>query len=237
MDAGPFPKAEIHLTEWSSSPSPRDHTHDFLQAATFILKANVESLGTVDSLSYWVFTDVFEEGGAGDTHFHGGFGMLTLQGIPKPSFHAYRMLNQLGDVRIGQAAGVLATRHQSSGKIAVIVYHYPSEEPLSAPASFDTRDTAQATLGKGKSQAVEVRIDDLPPGACFEIEMLDLQRGNAMGAWTEMGRPEPMTREQTDQLRESAHRTALRYVTANDNGVLLIDQVVLPWTVLLIRQI
>ncbi|HEY9155055.1 MAG TPA: hypothetical protein VIM69_07995, partial [Opitutaceae bacterium] len=39
----PFPHAEIHLTEWNSSPSPRDFTHDYLQAATFIAKTNLES--------------------------------------------------------------------------------------------------------------------------------------------------------------------------------------------------
>ncbi len=62
---GPYAQAEIHLTEWNSSPSPRDFTHDYLQAATYIVKANLESIGLVHSLSYWTFTDVFEEGGGG----------------------------------------------------------------------------------------------------------------------------------------------------------------------------
>ncbi len=65
VDAGPFPKAEIHLTEWNTSPSSRDFTHDCLPAAAFIVRANLEGAGLVDSLSYWTFTDLFEEKAAG----------------------------------------------------------------------------------------------------------------------------------------------------------------------------
>ena len=92
-----FPNAEIQLTEWNTSPSPRDFTHDFLPGATYIVKANTDCIGLAHSLSYWTFTDVFEENGAGNTIFHGGFGMVNYQGIVKPSFHAYRMLHELGD--------------------------------------------------------------------------------------------------------------------------------------------
>lgn len=34
VDKSRYPQAEIHITEWNSTPSPRDHTHDHLQAAT-----------------------------------------------------------------------------------------------------------------------------------------------------------------------------------------------------------
>ena len=90
-----YKKAEIHLTEWSSSPSPRDHTHDYLQAATYIVKANLDCIGMANSLAYWIFTDIVEEAGAGASIFHGGWGMLNYQGIAKPAFHAYRFLNEL----------------------------------------------------------------------------------------------------------------------------------------------
>ena len=112
-----YPNAEIHLTEWSSSPSPRDYTHDYLQAATFVVKCNIESAGLVDSLSYWTFTNIFEEGGAGDTAFHGGFGMINFQVIPKPTFHAYRLLHALGDETIHTGPGSIVTRHRSTGKL------------------------------------------------------------------------------------------------------------------------
>ena len=61
VEAGPYPEAEIHLTEWSSSSSSRDFTHDYPQAAAFVVRSVLASIGLVDSLAYWTFTDIFEE--------------------------------------------------------------------------------------------------------------------------------------------------------------------------------
>lgn len=69
ISESPFPSAEIHLTEWNSSPSSRDHGHDEVSAATYIVRTMLASLNLVDTLAYWTFTDVFEEQGAGLTPF------------------------------------------------------------------------------------------------------------------------------------------------------------------------
>ncbi len=123
VDASPYPKAEIHLTEWSSSPSPLDHSHDSLAAAAFIVKTNLESVGLVDSLSYWTFSDVFEENRRTDSIFHGGFGLINYQEIVKPAFHAYRFLNELGDQVLEQNAGSIVTRNSKSGLVTALAYN------------------------------------------------------------------------------------------------------------------
>ena len=85
------------------------------------MRSVLHSLGTVESLAYWTFTDVFEEGGAGAEMFHGGFGMITLQGAPKPTFHAYRMLHALGDRLLGRTDGLVVTRHSGTPPWAVVL--------------------------------------------------------------------------------------------------------------------
>jgi xylan 1,4-beta-xylosidase len=64
-----YANVEIHLTEWSSSPSMGDYTHDYPQAATYVVKVNLDCIGLAQSLSYWTFADVFEEGGGPDSIF------------------------------------------------------------------------------------------------------------------------------------------------------------------------
>ena len=44
------------------------------------------------SMSYWIFTDIFEERGPQTRPFYGGFGLFNLEGIRKPSFFAYKYL-------------------------------------------------------------------------------------------------------------------------------------------------
>lgn len=237
IDASHFPNAEIHLTEWSSSSSPRDFTHDFLQAATFVVKTNIESIGTVDSLSYWVFSDIFEESGAGDTPFHGGFGMINLQGIVKPTFHAYRFLSGLGDELLATSPCGVVTRDSDSGKLRGLAYHYPPEMPLSVPASFGTRDEARKTLALGRPEDLLIEISGLKPGAVFLMEILDHHDGNAMDAWDAMGSPETPDRAQTALLRQVSMETAKQSICADESGLLFVRQTLFPWTVLALREL
>jgi xylan 1,4-beta-xylosidase len=235
IDGSAYPAAEIHLTEWSSSSSPRDFTHDFLQAATFVAKANVESTGTVASLSYWVFSDIFEESGPGDTVFHGGFGMINTQGIVKPTFHAYRFLAALGDETLAASACGIVTRDTVTGKVQALAYHYPPEMPLSVPASFDSRDKARETLALGQTETLEIEIDSLEPGAPFLVEILDSAHGNALAAWESLGCPEPPTREQAGILRKLSMETLKRGVMADASGRLFLRLEVEPWSLVSVR--
>jgi xylan 1,4-beta-xylosidase len=236
VDAGPYPLAEIHLTEWSSSPSPRDFTHDYPQAATFVVRANVESIGLVDSLSYWTFTDVFEENGAGDAAFHGGFGMVTYRGVPKPTFHAYRFLHRLGDELLDRRRGVVVTRHRDGGRLTALAYHYPPEVRQSVPASFDTRAVADATLATGSSTRLRLSVAGLRPRAAIRVETLDAAYGNPLAAWLAMGGPHSPTPAQLDVLRAAA-TTGVEVMMADADGQFLLDRTVTPWAVVLVDEI
>ena len=230
-----YPKAEIQLTEWNSSPSPVDHAHDSLAAAAFVAKTNLESIGLVDSLSYWVFTDVFEENRNVDSVFHGGFGLINYQEIVKPAFHAYRMMNELGDQTLAQVPGGIVTRFSRNGLISAMAYNYPSEIKASLPVS-NTLEAADAIDDSGSARTFTLDLTHLPPGASFLIETLDKQHGDAVAAWEAMGKPEPPNRKQTELLREEAWDTRKDILRADAQGKLHI-QISLPsWALLSIRQ-
>ena len=237
VDASMYPNAEIHITEWSSSSSPRDFTHDYLQAATYVIKANIDSIGLVDSLSYWTFTDIFEENGAGDTIFHGGFGMINLQGIVKPVFHAYRFLNSLGDCLLERGDGYVISRNSKTNLLQALAYHYPPEMPLSVPASFDSRERAESTLRIGGPERVVIDWSGLPPHAPILVETLDTENGDPMAAWGAMGAPQTPSREQCTLLREAAMATRKELLRANAAGHFALSRSIAPWSVVSIRQL
>ena len=236
VDNSSYPNAEIHLTEWSSSPSSRDHSHDHLPAAAFILKTNLDARRLVDSLSYWVFTDVFEEAGAGDTIFHGGFGLINLQGIVKPSFHAYCFLAALGDQELAASDGLFVSRHSSDGAVTALAYHYPEEYPQ-AVAMAKTADEAEAVMKHGQPRCFTLRLSDLPPGAAFLVETLDRQHGFALEAWKQMGASATPNREQTRMLREAAMAVRKEFVTVGADGILAFEKTLEPWSIACLRQI
>ena len=57
-----LPNLPVHITEWSASYSNHDPVHDSYFEAPYILE-QLKHTETLGSMSYWTFTDIFEEGG------------------------------------------------------------------------------------------------------------------------------------------------------------------------------
>lgn len=225
-----FPNVEIHLTEWSTSPSSRDEMHDRLPAAAYIVKSNLDCIGLANSLSYWTFTDIFEEKGGASSIFHGGFGMINFQGLVKPSYHAYRMLNQLGDQKIYKDDYLFISKKSTNGNIVALAYNYPQEYVNAVPAGPNKRET-------GTAKQLDFKLTGLKAGASFKIEILDKDHGNIHNYWELMGKPEPPTREEIKVMKEYANTMLTEYVSADKNGELIINRSITPWSLVLINQI
>ena len=232
LAASAYPKAEIHITEWSTSPNSRDAMHDNLPPAAYIAKVSLENVGKVDSLMYWTFTDIFEEKGGGRDIFHGGFGMLNFQGIAKPSYHAYRMMNALGDELLWNSDNVTVTRDSKRGKCAALAYAYPKEYESHVPATSDCGKYMEAS-----PMELDLTLTGLKGGASFEIETLDDDNGNAIKAWRAMGSPRSPTREQTAALKSAGDATKREVVRADSSGRLVLRRTLAPWSLVLVREL
>jgi xylan 1,4-beta-xylosidase len=90
----------LYYTEWNTSSNPRDALHDEPYAAAFVVKTLMEVSELVEGYSFWTFSDIFEESYFPSMPFHGGFGLLTLHGIPKPTYRAFQLLHRLGHERL-----------------------------------------------------------------------------------------------------------------------------------------
>ncbi len=90
-----FKGLPIHLTEFSTSYTPRGVIHDTNINAAYLAR-QLAGLGDVnEAYSYWTFGDVFEEQGVQNSLFHGGFGMVAAGNIPKPTFWTFYFFKQL----------------------------------------------------------------------------------------------------------------------------------------------
>jgi xylan 1,4-beta-xylosidase len=141
--------------------------------------------GLVDMMSYWSFSDVFEEQGVIKQPFYGGFGLLAEDDIPKPAFAAFALLHKLGEERIAiDSDSVLATR-RNDGTWAVAVWNYapPGETGASRTITlkFKGGSTKHAT-----------------------ISQVDADHGDVHAAYEKMGSPRYPTAVQVETLRRAA---------------------------------
>lgn len=227
-----YPEAEIHLTEWSTGPNSRDRMHDILPPAAYIIKTNLDCIGLANSLMYWTFTDVFEEKGGGEEIFHGGFGMINFQGLVKPSFHAYRMLNQLGDEKIYYKDPLFISRSSKTGKLSAIAFNYPKEYEQTVPSMQNFTNYMNAS-----SKTLDIVLEGLNPNACFEIEVLDKMHGNVYDAYLNMGAPHSPNIREIEFLRQKAWDTVKEIVKVDEDGRLILKRDIDPWSCILIREL
>ena len=227
-----YPDAEIHLTEWSTSPNSRDAMHDVLPPAAYIMKTNLECAGMAQSLMYWTFTDVFEEKGAGETPFHGGFGMINYQGIVKPTFHAYRMMNQLGDEKLYYADPLLVSRSSNNGKITALAFNYPEEYLDNVHSTGKVGNYMNAS-----PKEICFTLTNMTPGALVEIEILDDDHGNVIKDFKKLGSPSSLTKSQTEYLKKRSWATSKKSLHVDENGNLAVKETLAPWSCMMINEI
>jgi xylan 1,4-beta-xylosidase len=232
----PYSQAEIHITEWSTSPSARDFMHDTLFAAAYITRTYLRCATLADSISYWTFTDVFEEGGAGIGPFHGGFGLVNEAGIHKPTFHAFTMLERLGDRLLLATPHGVVTRDGQTSAVSALFFNYPDEMATRAVGSATSYAATRGLAGMGPARRIHHTIGELTPGTSFLVEVLDWEHGNVAEAWYRLGATLNPSRAENEYLSTVADSLRRFVLTVPDTGVLEIDADLPPWALMSVRQ-
>ena len=93
-------KGELHFNEWGRSWFPSDEIRESQYEAAFLVKCMAEASQYADYFGYWCLSDIYDQAGYGAETFHGNYGMLSLDGLKKPSYKAFELLGKLGNRQI-----------------------------------------------------------------------------------------------------------------------------------------
>lgn len=170
--------------------------------------------GLVDMMSFWTFSDVFEENGPKREPFDGSFGLIATGGIKKPSYSAFALLHQLGDERILQdSPNVLVTRRKN-GPLVIAAWNLVDPD------------------AKGEARKIVFQIHGVPPGSPVRITRADERHGDTLEAYKRMGSPVYPTQSQVRELNRVAETISVERLRlaageialeAPVNGLLLIE--------------
>ncbi|MGB7264784.1 MAG: glycosyl hydrolase family 39, partial [Terracidiphilus sp.] len=113
------PKMPLIWSEFNATYENQQEITDSIYMGPWLAQTISECDGMTGMMSYWTFSDVFEEQGVVKTPFYGGYGLVAEGGIPKPAFDAFELLHELGDKRLPvRSDDVLATR-RADGTVVV----------------------------------------------------------------------------------------------------------------------
>ena len=194
-----MPNLELHYTEWSSSYTPADPIHDSYHQAAYILQKIKQVGNAANSMSYWVFTDIFEEPGPRFTPFHGGFGLLNYQAINKPAFYAYRFMNQLGDTELIDADSCSWACKDEKGNMQVLLWDFT----YTLPDSVNNQDYYIRDLPAKSKGKVKINISEIPAGK-YEVEVYKVgyRVNDPYTTYFDMGRPSQLTKGQVKEIKK-----------------------------------
>ncbi len=194
-----MPNLELHYTEWSSSYTPADPIHDSYHEAAYMLDRLKKVGNAANSMSYWVFTDIFEEPGPRFTPFHGGFGLLNYQSINKPAFYSYQFLNKLGDTELVNTDSSSWACKDENGNIQVLLWNFTYTLPDSINnQQYYIRDLPAKPKGK-----VKINISEIPFGMYnLKVYKVGYRVNDPYTTYYDMGRPNQLSKEQVNEIKK-----------------------------------
>ncbi len=219
--ASAFPALPLYFTEWNTSYTPRDAVHDSYISAPYILTKLKACEGLVQGMSYWTYTDLFEEPGPPTAPFQGGFGLLNPQGIRKPAFFAYKYLHALQGNRIAteDPEAMLAAQ---DGDLTALIWDF--EQP---DQKVSNRPFYQRIFAAHAAAPIELQVTHLVPGATYraEVHRTGFRANDAYTAYLEMGAPSELTSAEVVHLNEMTRDEPERdqNLTAGKDGSIVIE--------------
>ncbi|HLH34729.1 MAG TPA: hypothetical protein VKX41_08645 [Alloacidobacterium sp.] len=180
-----MPKLPLFWTEWNVQGM--NESRDTAFVGTGLSNTIRECDGLVDMMSFWTFSDVFEEGGPIPKPFEGQFGLRAKGGINKPGYYAFALLHQLGDQRLANPSKNVIVTRSSDGSLIIAAWNIV--DPGQPPAQ--------------KEMTLVFR--GVRPDASVSIVRVDEDHSNTLKAYAAIGKPLDPTEAQVEQMnRETA---------------------------------
>ncbi len=180
IKASPDPDLPLIWSEWNVQGM--DNSRDTTFVGPALANTIRECDGLASMMSFWTFSDVFEEQGPIPKPFVGMFGLRAKGGINKPSYYAFGLLHQLGEKRLANPSQDVIVTRRDDGSLVI--------------ASWNLVDPGQT----GNTKTMDLVFRDVPAGARVSIQSVDSGHGNVLPKYGAMGSPLDPTPQQVEQL-------------------------------------
>lgn len=185
VKASPMPDLPLIFSEYNASYMNIVDVTDSPFMGPWLAETISRCDGLIQWLSYWDFSDVFEEQGIVKSPFYGGFGLIAAGAIRKASYNDFALLHRLGNERIAvKDAPAIATR-RADGALAIALWNYAPPGP------------------GGRTRTYMLRLAGLSGSRRAVIWTVDKNHGSPLATWVAMGKPDFPSLAQQRILRQA----------------------------------
>jgi len=183
--ASTMPNLPLIWSEFNASYANEPDVTDAPYMGPWLADTIRQCDGLVNEMSYWTFSDVFEEQGVVKQPFYGGYGLIAEDGIPKPAFNVFLLLHHLGEERLAVSSEDVLVTKRANGSLAIAVWNLTGVGE------------------KGSAKQMELRFRNATIGSVY-VSRVDADHGAVQKTYEGMGSPHYPTQRQIKTLRAAA---------------------------------
>jgi xylan 1,4-beta-xylosidase len=180
-----MPNLPIIFSEYNATYMNIPDITDSAFMGPWLAETISRSDGLVHSLSYWSFSDVFEEQGVAKTPFYGGYGLVATGHISKAAYNDFALLHRLGTERLTETSAQVIVTRRIDGTLAMALWNY-------APPGDG-----------GIARTYKLSFKGLSGAHHAIIWTVDKHHGSPFATWEAMGKPNFPSRAQQQVLRQA----------------------------------
>lgn len=201
----------LYITEWNMCAVFSAYSNDTRKAAAYIVKAALDTEPWLAGSSVWCFSDIFEELHPFPEEFHGGFGLLSQHGIPKPTFYALKLLGQLSKNRIALDDEIFMR-----GEVSL--------------AAFKAENGIQVLLTRQKmkqedlpDERVTITIQDCIAPKSITAYRISKDSCNPLKIWEDMGSTLDLTPHEVEEIKSKSQMEGFSLPFTAQNGSVSVE--------------
>lgn len=227
MDESGIGNIELHVDEWNFTISNRNVLNDSCEQGAYILKNYIDMVGTVDFMAYWHALDLYSDYYDTNTILNGDSGLISRDGIRKPSFYAFSFINRLLPYVIYKDENAIVTTNKR-GRYVIGCHNF---KKLSSRYVFTEEDEI-------KVRELDNYMEDMDPlerkfcisnvkNGSYIVKMhyVNKENGSVQDLWKQMDYTKGLAKEELEYLKNSAIPSIIMRTVLVEDGVLEIENV------------
>jgi xylan 1,4-beta-xylosidase len=210
VKASSAPNTPIIWSEYNATYLSQQEVTDSAFMGPWLANNIRECDGLTTMMSYWTFSDVFEEQGVVKTPFYGGYGLMAERNLPKPAFRAFELLHRLGEQRLNSASENALVTQRPDRSIVVALWNYAEPGKTVPPKTFHLELRGIHARG-------------------YLMQFVDPEHGSSLYEWKRIGSPISPTPLQILQIQRATALPAAKehpiaeLVTVASQGLALLE--------------
>lgn len=224
-----FQVPELHMSEWNFTISNRNVLNDSCNQGAYVLKNCIDMNGEVDLMAYWHALDSYSDYYDADNVLNGDSGMISRDGIRKPSFYTYVFMNRLlPNVIKKDENSIITTNGRDRYVIACHNFKKLSAQYVFSEEEKITVETIDNYMENDESLKLQFRLENVKDGDYLvKIHMVNKENGSAQDIWKRLQCSKNLARDEMQYLEKSAiPRMEMKNVHV-EGGVLELENVLM----------